>query len=64
MAAEHDRAGPGSAGSHTGTRPSSQPPPLATRPSGRSVEEIGQLLGNGKVVSRQTVFRALGVLAT
>jgi hypothetical protein len=31
---------------------------------GRSVREIGQLLGNGKPVSRQTVYRALGMLAT
>jgi DNA invertase Pin-like site-specific DNA recombinase len=34
------------------------------RAAGRSVGEIGQLLGNGKPVSRQTVFRALGMLAT
>jgi DNA invertase Pin-like site-specific DNA recombinase len=29
---------------------------------GRSVNEIGQLLGNGKPVSRQTIYRALGML--
>ena len=34
------------------------------RAAGRSVKEIGQLLGNGKPVSRQTVYRALGMLAT
>lgn len=34
------------------------------RAAGRSVREIGQLLGNGKPVSRQTVYRALGMLAT
>jgi DNA invertase Pin-like site-specific DNA recombinase len=34
------------------------------RAPGRSVKEIGQLLGNGKPVSRQTVYRALGMLAT
>jgi DNA invertase Pin-like site-specific DNA recombinase len=34
------------------------------RKAGRSVREIGQLLGNGKPVSRQTVYRALGILAT
>jgi DNA invertase Pin-like site-specific DNA recombinase len=34
------------------------------RAAGRSVREIGQLLGNGKPVSRQTVYRALGLLAT
>ena len=32
--------------------------------AGRSVREIGQLLGNGKPVSRQTVYRALGMLTT
>lgn len=30
----------------------------------RSVGEIGQLLGNGNPVSRQTVYRTLGMLAT
>jgi len=34
------------------------------RAAGRSVKEIGQLLGGGKPVSRQTVYRALGMLAT
>ena len=34
------------------------------RTAGRSVGEIGQLLGNGKAVSRQTVYRVLGMLAT
>jgi Fe2+ or Zn2+ uptake regulation protein len=34
------------------------------RAAGRSVREIGQLLGNGTPVSRQTVYRALGILAT
>ena len=34
------------------------------RAAGRSVKEIGQLLGNGNPVSRQTVYRALGMLAT
>jgi hypothetical protein len=34
------------------------------RAAGRSVKQIGQLLGNGKPVSRQTVYRALGMLAT
>ena len=34
------------------------------RSAGRSVKEIGQLLGNGKPVSRQTIYRALGMLAT
>ena len=34
------------------------------RAAGRSIEEIGQLLGNGKPVSRQTVYRALGMLVT
>ena len=34
------------------------------RAAGRSVKEIGQLLGNGKPVSRQTVYRALGMLAS
>jgi Fe2+ or Zn2+ uptake regulation protein len=34
------------------------------RAAGLSVREIGQLLGNGKPVSRQTVYRALGMLAT
>ena len=34
------------------------------RAAGRPVREIGQLLGNGKPVSRQTVYRALGMLAT
>ncbi len=34
------------------------------RAAGRSVSEIGQLLGNDKPVSRQTVYRALGMLAT
>lgn len=33
------------------------------RAAGRSVAEIGQLLGNGKPVSRQTVYRALGMLS-
>ena len=33
------------------------------RAAGRSVREIGQLLGNGKPVSRQTIYRALGMLA-
>ena len=33
------------------------------RAAGRSVREIGQLLGNGKPVSRQTVYRALGLLS-
>ena len=32
------------------------------RADGHSVKEIGQLLGNGKPVSRQTVYRALGML--
>jgi hypothetical protein len=32
--------------------------------AGRSVKEIDQLLGNGEAVSRQTVYRALGMLAT
>src|SRR5436309_11917620 len=30
------------------------------RADGHSIREIGQLLGNGKPVSRQTVYRALG----
>ena len=34
------------------------------RADGHSIREIGQLLGNGKPVSRQTVYRALGMLAT
>jgi DNA invertase Pin-like site-specific DNA recombinase len=34
------------------------------RADGHSVREIGQLLGDGKPVSRQTVYRALGMLAT
>ena len=34
------------------------------RAAGRPVGEIGQLLSNGKPVSRQTVYRALGMLAT
>ncbi len=34
------------------------------RAAGRSVREIGQLLGNGKPVSRQTIYRALGMLTT
>ena len=33
------------------------------RADGHSVREIGQLLGNGKPVSRQTIYRALGMLA-
>jgi DNA invertase Pin-like site-specific DNA recombinase len=33
------------------------------RENGHSVKEIGQLLGNGKPVSRQTIYRALGMLA-
>jgi DNA invertase Pin-like site-specific DNA recombinase len=32
------------------------------RDDGHSVREIGKLLGNGKPVSRQTVYRALGML--
>ena len=39
-------------------------PSMDLRAAGRSVKEIGQLLGNGKPVSRQTVYRALGMLAT
>ncbi len=34
------------------------------RADGHSIREIGQLLGNGKPVSRQTVYRALGMLAS
>ena len=34
------------------------------RADGHSIRAIGQLLGNGKPVSRQTVYRALGLLAT
>lgn len=33
------------------------------RADGHSVKEIGQLLGNGKPVSRQTIYRALGMLS-
>ena len=33
------------------------------RADGHSIREIGQLLGNGKPVSRQTVYRALGMLS-
>jgi DNA invertase Pin-like site-specific DNA recombinase len=33
------------------------------RADGHSIKEIGQLLGNGKPVSRQTVYRALGMLS-
>ena len=40
------------------------PPSMDLRAAGRPVREIGQLLGNGKPVSRQTVYRALGMLAT
>jgi DNA invertase Pin-like site-specific DNA recombinase len=32
------------------------------RANGHSVKEIGQLLGNGKPVSRQTVYRTLGMM--
>lgn len=32
------------------------------RADGHSVKEIGELLGNGKPVSRQTVYRVLGIL--
>ena len=39
------------------------PPSMDLSAAGRSVREIGQLLGNGKAVSRQTVYRALGMLA-
>jgi hypothetical protein len=55
--------GPGRS-AHPTTAPANPRPALASRPSGRSVKKIGQLLGNGKAVSRQTVYRALGVLAT
>ena len=34
------------------------------RADAHSIREIGQLLGNGKPVSRQTVDRALGMLAS
>jgi DNA invertase Pin-like site-specific DNA recombinase len=34
------------------------------RADGHSIREIGQLLGNGKPVSRQTIYRALEMLAT
>jgi hypothetical protein len=34
------------------------------RADGHSIREIGQLLGNGKPVSRQTVYQALGMIAT
>ena len=34
------------------------------RADGHSIRAIGQLLGNGKPVSRQTVYWALGMLAT
>ena len=40
------------------------PPSGDVRGAGRAVKEIGRLLGNGKPVSRQTVYRALGMLAT
>lgn len=40
------------------------PPPMDLRAAGRSVKQIGQLLGNGKPVSRQTVYRALGMFAS
>ena len=40
------------------------PPSMDLRAAGRPVGEIGQLLSNGKPVSRQTVYRALGMLAT
>ena len=33
------------------------------RADGHSVKEIGQLLGNGKPVSRQTIYRVLGMLS-
>jgi DNA invertase Pin-like site-specific DNA recombinase len=33
------------------------------RADGHSIREIGQLLGNGKPVSRQTIYRALGMLS-
>jgi DNA invertase Pin-like site-specific DNA recombinase len=33
------------------------------RADGHSIRDIGQLLGNGKPVSRQTVYRALGMLS-
>jgi len=33
------------------------------RADGHSIKEIGLLLGNGKPVSRQTVYRALGMLS-
>lgn len=33
------------------------------RADGHSIKEIGVLLGNGKPVSRQTVYRALGMLS-
>ncbi len=32
------------------------------RDDGHSIREIGEMLGNGKPVSRQTVYRALGML--
>ena len=41
-----------------------EPPSMDLRAAGRSVKEIGKLLGNGNPVSRQTVYRALGMLAT
>jgi hypothetical protein len=44
-----------------------QPDPLYQkdlRAAGRSVREIGQHLGNGMPVSRQIIYRALGMLAT
>ena len=40
------------------------PPSGDLRAAGCSIKEIGQLLGNGKPVSRQTVYRALGMLTT
>lgn len=33
------------------------------RDDGHSIKEIGEMLGNGKPVSRQTVYRALGMLS-
>ncbi len=34
------------------------------RADGYSIAEIGKMLGNGKPVSRQTIYRALGMLAS
>ena len=42
--------------------PEQQAQAVRLRANGHSIREIGVLLGNGKPVSRQTVYRALGMI--